>query len=125
MSDAQWAALEEFFSDPGLRAIILCSETPFLGDEPDVCREKVEGGSGMDFLRDHWPYNKDELIRLLDMCFAWKSEGEESGRARDILLLGGDIHCGVTRYDVLDIVTSIETGYVVLKTHLTFTLLAW
>ena len=95
LSDAQWAALEEFLSNPELRAIILCSETPFLGDEPDVCREKVEGG--MDFLRDHWPYNKDELIRLLDLCFAWKNEGEESSRAKEVLLLGGDIHCGVTR----------------------------
>ena len=98
LSDAQWAALEEFFSDPELRAIILCSETPFLGDEPDTCREKVEESDGsMDFLRDHWPYNKDELIRLLDLCFDWKNSGEESVCGREVLLLGGDIHCGVTR----------------------------
>ena len=50
----------------------------------------------MDFLKDHWPYNEDELIRLLDLCFSWKSAGEVSGQGREVLLIGGDIHCGVT-----------------------------
>ena len=105
LSDAQWADLEEFFQKPELRAIILCSETPFVGDEPSVCRQTVEGNSKMDFLRDHWAFNEDESIRLMDLCFFWKAEGEETGMGRDVLLIGGDIHCGVT-----SVIRDEETG---------------
>lgn len=105
LSDTQWADLEEFFQNPELRAIILCSETPFVGDEPSVCKQKVEENPQMDFLRDHWPFNEDELVRLLDMCFSWKAEGEENGVGRDVLLVGGDIHCGVT-----SVIRDEETG---------------
>ena len=96
LSEEQWEDLEAFFSNPILKVIILCSETPFVSDEPEVCKAKVDENSEMDFIKDHWPYNKDELVRLLDMCFSWILEGENIGVGRDILMLGGDIHCGVT-----------------------------
>ena len=105
ISDAQWEHLERFFATEGLRAVVLCSETPFVGDEPDIIKEKVETNPQMDFLRDHWPFNSDELVRLLDLCFTWKSEGEDSGVGRDVLLIGGDIHCGVT-----SVIRDEETG---------------
>ncbi len=54
----------------------------------------------MDFLQDHWPYNEEELVRLLDLCFAWKAEG-----SREVLFIAGDIHCGVT-----SVVRDEETG---------------
>ena len=47
----------------------------------------------LDFLKDHWPYNINDLERLLDLAFKWKNEDEDG---REVLLLGGDIHCGVT-----------------------------
>ena len=105
LSEAQWTDLEDFFQNPDLRAIILCSETPFVGDEPSVCKQKVEENSQMDFLRDHWPFNEEELIRLMDLCFSWKAAGEDTGVGRDILLIGGDIHCGVT-----SVIRDNETG---------------
>ena len=43
--------------------------------------------------------------RLLDSCFGWKSEGEETGVQREVLLIGGDIHCGVT-----SVIRDEETG---------------
>jgi hypothetical protein len=95
ISDEQWTDLETFFARPELRVIILCSETPFLGDEPTVCQEKVAADPvNMAFLRDHWPFNEAELLRLLDLCFSWKVAGQHI--RREVLLLGGDIHCGVT-----------------------------
>ena len=30
----QWSDLENFFANPDLRVAVLCSETPFVGDEP-------------------------------------------------------------------------------------------
>ena len=54
ISDEQWAAFEEFMANDQLKAIILCSETPFIGEEPSVCIAKVEASSKCDFLRDHY-----------------------------------------------------------------------
>ena len=81
LSEAQWAAFEEFMANPDLKAVILCSETPFLGDTPEVTKEKI---NNIDFLRDHWTYNDEELIKLMDICFAWK---EEHPCKRDIILV--------------------------------------
>ena len=70
--------------------IILASEIPFVGDDPETIQEKAEQ---VDFLKDHWPYNINDLERLLDLSFKWKNQDEDG---REVLLLGGDIHCGVT-----------------------------
>ena len=72
-----------------MKVIIIASEVPFVGDDPVSIQEKAKK---VDFLKDHWPYNVEELVRVLDKCFAWKSE--DSGR--EVLMLGRDIHCGVT-----------------------------
>ena len=75
-----------------MRAAILCSETPFVGDEPSVAKCKVAAGESL--LRDHWPYNEEELIRLCDLCFDWMKSGGE--KEKEVLMVGGDIHIGVT-----------------------------
>ena len=41
LSDAQWSDVEDFFASDTMRVAVLVSETPFLGDEPAVCKEKV------------------------------------------------------------------------------------
>ena len=69
ISDEQWAAFEEFMANDQLKAIILCSETPFIGEEPSVCIAKVEASSKCDFLRDHWYFNEQELLKLGMFCF--------------------------------------------------------
>jgi len=93
ISDEQWAAFEEFMANDQLKAIILCSETPFIGEEPSVCIAKVEASSKCDFLRDHWYFNEQELLKLVEMSFAWKAVDPD---LRDIIFVAGDIHCGVT-----------------------------
>jgi len=90
VSYLQWEAIETFFENKDLKVIIIASEIPFVGDDPISIQEKAEK---VDFLKDHWPYNIDDLTRLLDLSFNWKSQDEDG---REVLLLGGDIHCGVT-----------------------------
>eukprot|EP00090_Calanus_glacialis_P022732 TRINITY_DN35023_c0_g1_i1.p1 TRINITY_DN35023_c0_g1~~TRINITY_DN35023_c0_g1_i1.p1 ORF type:complete len:558 (-),score=155.12 TRINITY_DN35023_c0_g1_i1:176-1849(-) len=90
VSDAQWEAIEAFFQNEDLKVIILASEIPFVGDDPVSIRDKA---AKFDFLTDHWPYNLEDLTRLLDLSFDWKSQDEDG---REVLLLGGDIHCGVS-----------------------------
>ena len=79
---------DEFFEKEELKVIIIASEVPFIGDDPETIQEKAEQ---TDFLKDHWPYNKEELEQVLDRCFNWKKEDEEN---REVILVGGDIHCG-------------------------------
>ena len=112
LSEKQWEDFEAFIANPALRVIVLCSETPFVGDEPGVCKQKVAENSEFDFLKDHWPYNEDELLRLLDLCFSWQSEGEQMNCGREVLMIGGDIHCGVT-----SLIRDTETGMTI--THIT------
>ena len=105
ISEKQWTDLEKLFQNPSLRVIVLCSETPFVGDPPEACKKTVANVPSLAFIRDHWPFNDSELIKLLDMCFAWKFKGEELETEREVLLIGGDIHCGVT-----SIIRDNETG---------------
>ena len=102
ISTEQWEAFEEFMANPDLRAIMLCSETPFVGDEPGACKETVESNPKLDFLRDHWSFNEEELTKLVEICFSWKSGDPD---LRDLIFIAGDIHCGVT-----SVLTDEETG---------------
>ena len=47
-------------------------------------------------------------MRVLDKCFDWKQQDEA---ARDVLLLGGDIHCGVTS-DIFDDKTDLTIKHI-------------
>ena len=51
-----------------------------------VAKQKV-ADEGMDMLRDHWPFNEDELLRLCDLCFRWKAQSQENGVGREVLLV--------------------------------------
>jgi len=106
VSEYQWSEIEDFFQTPDLKVIIIGSEIPFVGDDPVSIQEKAEK---VDFLKDHWPYNLEDLERLLDLAFNWKAEAEDD---RDVVFIGGDIHCGVT-----SVIRDEETDLTI--THLT------
>ena len=36
VSNEQWDAILQFYNNPDLKVIILCSEIPFVGDEPET-----------------------------------------------------------------------------------------
>lgn len=88
LSTRQRAAIEQAFHEPGLTCMLVCSEIPFVGDPPDVIREKQKK---LSFLEDHWPFQIDELLWLLDLCFSWKA----AVPGREVIMLGGDIHVSV------------------------------
>jgi len=75
ISEDQWKDFEIFLANPNLRAVILCSETPFIGEQPKVCIEKVKANPDLVFLKDHWYYNEEELLKLVQICFDWKEQG--------------------------------------------------
>lgn len=89
LSAAQRDALEAAFRRPELRCMVVCAEIPFVGPTPEGARA---GAAKLPFLKEHWPYRLDELLWLLDLCFEWKA----ALLGREVVLLAGDIHVGVT-----------------------------
>jgi len=89
VSETQWKQIEAMCADDSIKALIVCSEIPFVSESP----EKVKAGAEkFPFLKDHWAYCPDELFRLLDLLFNWKKAGNGT---REVVLVGGDIHVGV------------------------------
>ena len=43
--------------------------------QPKVCIEKVKANPDLVFLKDHWYYNEEELLKLVQICFDWKEQG--------------------------------------------------
>eukprot|EP00928_Gymnodinium_smaydae_P029647 TRINITY_DN22271_c0_g1_i1.p1 TRINITY_DN22271_c0_g1~~TRINITY_DN22271_c0_g1_i1.p1 ORF type:complete len:600 (-),score=42.08 TRINITY_DN22271_c0_g1_i1:196-1995(-) len=97
MSEAQRKALQDAFATPGLRCMLIGAEIPFVGDPPDEIKEKAKK---FVFLKDHWPYELDELQWLLDLCFAFKKTA-----GNEVVLLAGDIHVSVD-----SVITEVATG---------------
>ncbi|CAJ1426206.1 unnamed protein product [Effrenium voratum] len=107
VSAKQRKAVEDVFQTPGLRCILLCSEVPFVWERPAVIQTKARR---LGFLKDHWPYNLEDLTWLLDLCFAWKA----ASASREIVLLGGDLHVSMysaaPRWSALDGARCVTTS---------------
>jgi len=101
LSARQKKAIEEAFCASGLTCMLICSEIPFVGDPPDVIVEKQKK---FPFLADHWPYQIQELMWLLDLCFGWKV----GASGREVIMLAGDIHVSVE-----SVITDKHTGHTI------------
>jgi len=88
ITQAQKQALVDAFKTPDMSCMLLCSEIPYVGDDPKVIHEKAKK---FVFLEDHWPYHEDDLIFILDQCFDWRA----AGKGREVVMIAGDIHVGV------------------------------
>ncbi len=103
VSSNQWTFIKRSLSSPNLKSkytfkgnhlrrifnqyasdLIIAAEIPFVGDTPEDAEKKSKEPK-LEFIKDHWSYNSTELIKFLDLSFAWKSENP----SREILLLGG------------------------------------
>ena len=92
VGEEQWNAIEALFQTKQLKVIIVAAEIPFVGHSPEIIKVEAEK---LDFLTGFWPYQLQDLERLLNLCFGWMNQ---DGGGREVLLLGGDIHCGVTSF---------------------------
>lgn len=101
MNHSQWVLLDTALADPSIKKLLVSSEIPFAGDEPETVKKHATK-AGLEFLVDHWPYNDLELVKLLERVFDWKHAGNGE---RDALFVAGDIHAGVD-----SIITDNTTG---------------
>eukprot|EP00927_Polykrikos_kofoidii_P078942 TRINITY_DN75744_c0_g1_i1.p1 TRINITY_DN75744_c0_g1~~TRINITY_DN75744_c0_g1_i1.p1 ORF type:complete len:502 (+),score=56.05 TRINITY_DN75744_c0_g1_i1:47-1507(+) len=88
ISEQQRISVERAFETCGMTCMILCSEIPFVSEKPEGIRQKAEK---FPFLKDHWPYQLDELVWILELCFSWKSANPN----RELIMIAGDIHISV------------------------------
>ena len=113
MSQRQRDAVLEAFATPGLQCLLVCSEIPFIGSDPETIRKAQKK---VFFLVDHWPWCLTELLWLLDLCFEFKA----GAPGREVVLLGGDIHAGAvttvrdatTNLSITQVTTSPVTNHV-------------
>jgi len=103
MSEKQRKDMMDLFANEDLMCIVVCAEIPFAGENPDGIQEKA---LKFPMLKDHWPYQMDELCFILDLAFKFKA----SKTGRECILLGGDIHVSVDT-----IITEIKTGIEILQ----------
>merc|ERR1712086_206120 len=81
----------------------ICAEIPFVGESPDGIHERA---LKFPMLMDHWPYQLDELLFILDNAFHFKA----SKPGREVILLGGDIHVSAAT-----MIREINTGTEILQ----------
>jgi hypothetical protein len=92
MNDRQWDAITKFIADPEIKNLIVAAEIPYVSNSPEEAKAGAKNPNTY-FLEEHWSYHDDELVRLFNMLFDWKNHDKHG---RDLVLLGGDIHVGVT-----------------------------
>lgn len=115
MSERQRNAFVSALHTPGMTGLIVASELPFVQDSPAEVRQKLVADPSMACLTEHWPYNAEELVWLLEQVFEWKA----AERGREVLMLGGDSHVAVeslihdrkTAAQIRHITTSPVTGF--------------
>jgi len=91
LNESQWKVINAAFNDPENQVILVCSEIPFVSDEPEVARKNAENPQ-TEFIKDHWSYSAPEVIKLFEVAFNWKAAG--NGK-RELVFIAGDIHVGV------------------------------
>jgi hypothetical protein len=90
INETQWKMINGAFADPEIKVMLICNEIPYVGDPPERIKENALKPD-TEFLKDHWGYRPEELVKLLETAFDWKAANPD----REIVFLGGDIHVGV------------------------------
>jgi len=105
INDRQWSLIRSSFADPDVMVMLVCSEIPFVSDPPAVARKRA-GEPGTEFIKDHWAYNSEEVIKLFELAFEWKAKVA----GRELLFAAGDIHVGV-QSEIFDSVTKTSAKH--------------
>lgn len=101
LSERQKASIKTAFASDGLTCMLICSEIPFIGEDPNTVKQKAEIPRFV-FLKSHWVHALEDLLWMLDTCFEWKA----AVPGRELLMLTGDIHVGVD-----STITDTSTGH--------------
>ncbi|KAG0620338.1 hypothetical protein M758_4G208700 [Ceratodon purpureus] len=96
LGSLQWNAIEKALRPDGIfgeaRALLVCSPAPLVFLEPRITQSAAHAIPRLEDFKGHWSFGEHikEQILMIDSLSNWKS----SGTGREVLVLGGDVHCG-------------------------------
>ncbi|KAI5054986.1 hypothetical protein GOP47_0030131 [Adiantum capillus-veneris] len=94
LGSRQWEDIDEALGDGGVfrsvRVLVVCSPAPLVFLVPAVTRVAPTVVDRLEDFKGHWSAYKHEQKRMVDSLQRWK----ESKICREVIVLGGDVHCG-------------------------------
>ena len=103
----QFNEVESLVRDPRLRVLVLGCSVPFLDDSPSDAALKVTIDPACSHLRNHWPHNSSDLLRMLSILFTWL-DGAEIGARRVVLLAPSPMHGPFVSTKIKHVVSGTE-----------------
>lgn len=93
LGSRQWEDIEKSLRKEGifdkLKMLVICSPAPLVFLQHTITSTASNVNQLEDF-KGHWSVHPHEQQRMIDCLSQWKNSKEH----RDILILGGDVHCG-------------------------------
>ncbi|KAG0591592.1 hypothetical protein KC19_1G186500 [Ceratodon purpureus] len=96
LGNSQWNAITKALCPDGIfgkiRALLVCSPAPLVFLEPQITKNAAVAFKRLEDFKGHWSFGEhiNEQIKMIDALSEWKAT--EVGR--EVLVLGGDVHCG-------------------------------
>ncbi|MCO5557872.1 hypothetical protein L7F22_011444 [Adiantum nelumboides] len=94
LGSRQWKDIDEALGDGGVfrdvQVLVVCSPAPLVFLVPAVTVAAPTVVQRLEDFKGHWSAYKHEQGRMVDSLQRWK----ESRKGREVIVLGGDVHCG-------------------------------
>lgn len=94
LGSRQWEDIDKALGHGGVfdnvRILVVCSPAPLVFLVPSLTVAAPTCVNRLEDFKGHWSKYKNEQRRMIDSLRRWK----ESGEGREVIVLGGDVHCG-------------------------------
>lgn len=96
LGSLQWNAITKALSPDGIfgkvRALLVCSPAPLVFLEPQITQSLAVAVKRLEDFKGHWSFGEHikEQIMMIEALNEWKLRRP----GREVLVLGGDVHCG-------------------------------
>lgn len=94
LGSKQWEDIKQAMGDDGIfhkvQVLVVCSPAPLVFLVPSITNVAGKTVHRLEDFKGHWSAHKKEQVEMIECLQQWKV----SGKGRQVLVLGGDVHCG-------------------------------
>lgn len=94
LGSQQWKDIEKSLGKGGIfdkvKMLLVCSPAPLVFLQQAITSTAANSVNRLEDFKGHWSVHPHEQCHMIDCLYKWKTSKEH----RDILILGGDVHCG-------------------------------
>eukprot|EP01018_Ginkgo_biloba_P005135 Gb_04273 [translate_table: standard] len=94
LGSQQWKDIEISLEKGGVfdevKMLLVCSPAPLVFLHHAITSKAANSVNRLEDFKGHWSVHPHEQKRMIDCLYKWKTTKEY----REILILGGDVHCG-------------------------------